>query len=74
MNPMDVLAPNIMADQFENMGVEALTTNSGWGVTETVQANPGAAAEETKDANPAVTSIRRAKAREMGRPMEEVGF
>lgn len=74
MNPMDVLAPNIMADQFENKGVEGLTVNQGWGVTETAQANPMASAEETKDANPTITSLRRAKAREMGRSMEEIGF
>jgi hypothetical protein len=74
MNPMDVLAPNIMADQFSNKGVEGLTANRGWGVVETAQANPGAAAETVKDANPAVTNLRRGKAKQMGRTMEEVGF
>lgn len=74
MNPMDVLAPNIMADQFENIGVEGLTLNRGWGVTETSQANPGAAAEKKKSDSPARTSMRRAKARETGQTMDEVGF
>ena len=71
---MDVLQPNIMADQFANTGVEALTANVGWGVTETVQANPAAAMEEKEAANPAMTDLRRAKAREYGRPMSKLGF
>ncbi len=74
MNPMNVLAPNDMANKFANTGVDTLTANMGWGVTEMPQANPAAAADQKKDANPAMTDLRRAKAREYGRPMSDVGF
>jgi hypothetical protein len=62
MNPMLVLQPNSMGSQFSNLG------------TDTQQANPAAATDEKQDANPVMTGLRRAKSREFGRPMEEVGF
>ena len=73
MDPMNVLQPNYMGDQLANKGVEGITVNYGWGVPETIQANP-AASEEKTNANPGMTQLRRAKAREFGRPMSELGF
>ena len=74
MSPMEVLQPNALGSQFSNVGVENIAANLGWGVTDTMQANPAAASDMKQDANPAMTDLRRAKSREFGRPMEQLGF
>ncbi len=70
MNPMDVLAPNIMDPALQNRGIEAISANLGLGVPETVQANPDAKREAEDESNPVMTKLRRAKARETGTTME----
>jgi hypothetical protein len=74
MNPMDVLAPNIMADQFTNRGLDSMLANRGWGVTETMQANPAVAADKMQSASPTMTALRRSQARQSGKTMNEVNF
>lgn len=68
MNPMYVLAPNYMGANFENSGVDSLIVNIGLGTDS--YANP-ALMPKQEEGN---TKIRRAKAREFGRPMSNIGF
>lgn len=68
---MKVLAPNDMGHFAQNMGIDALRQNTGMGVTEArSRLNPQAPQE--KDGK--LQGIRRAKAREFGKPMYKVGF
>jgi hypothetical protein len=70
MNPLNVLAPNHMSYSLENTGVESMTTNMGWGVNEVL--NRTESVKRTD--NSGMNDIRRAKAREFGTPMDNVGF
>jgi hypothetical protein len=64
MNPMDVLAPNYLGHSETNTGVDSLTANTGWGVAE---ASPRADVE-----NAGTDKVKRAAARQFGKPMDEV--
>ena len=74
MNPMEVLQPNTLGTEFANTGVENLNANVGWGVSEVMQSNPAAAMEVKEDTNPAMSDLRRAKSREFGMTIPELGF
>jgi len=73
MHPADVLRPNYMGSTLDNRGVESLTQNTGYGVREagegTMQAVP-----QQADETSAMNKLRVAKAREFGKPKEEIGF
>ena len=63
MNPFDVLAPNYLGHSETNTGVENLTANMGWGVAE---------ATPQTDENPGTEKVKRASARQFGKPMDQV--
>ena len=71
MNPLEMLAPNSLSISMMNSGVEMMTANMGWGISELKQGSTGST--ESKD-NTGMADIRRAKAREFGRPAQDVGF
>ena len=73
-DPTDVLQPNYMGTSLDNQGMDSLTKNYGHGVAE---ANPAAKAklqEEAATPGKAKSDLRTAKAREFGKPKDQVGF
>lgn len=64
MNPMDILAPNYIGNEMNNLGTEMLSANLGWGVPE-AKPKPPEDREEIK-------KVKRGAARQFGRPMESM--
>lgn len=83
LGSMVVLAPNRLGDSLtnrgvesfmSNQGVESLTANRGYGVPTAMKTNAEAAVQQEQTANPVLVPLRRAKARQFGMKIEEIGF
>ncbi len=84
-DPMNLLAPNYMGDEFQNSGVggmlenrgmQAETQNYGLGMAEIERqkANAQGQEDQKQTTNPGMEKLRRHKAREFGLTKETVGF
>lgn len=78
MSPLDVLKPNYMGSEFDNLGVSSISANQGYGVREALASSTQAMSQsgegEFTNAAAMKDSLRTAKAREFGKTKETVGF
>ncbi len=76
MGDLHILAPNYMGSLYTNLGLDELANNRGFGVREAKSGSSMAVAqqESSKSSSQAKNKLRVAKAREFGKPKEEVGF
>ena len=73
---LHILAPNYMGNLYTNRGLDEITQNRGFGVREAKGGMSMAVAQQksSKSSSQAKSKLRVAKAREFGKPQEEVGF
>ena len=76
MRELQVLEPNYMGNLYTNLGLDDIAKNRGFGVREAKTGTSlGVAQQESsKSSSQAKSKLRVAKAREFGKPQEEVGF
>ncbi len=76
MGDLHILAPNYMGTLYDNHGLDEIAQNRGLGVREAKGGSSLAVAqqESSKSSSQAKNKLRVAKAREFGKPKEEIGF